>query len=98
MQFLIPDTVAWTEGIGGPQYKYLNIVDRLAKSTESLYELQKTLLHTLLNNTDGSNDSPSSRKLFLSKFRRYTMDLSMEQRVRMILINFNNYNEETLFL
>lgn len=82
MQNLIPNHVAWTEGIGGPKAKYLAVVDKIAKSTEFLYALQKTLLLTLLTNNDGDEKMPSSRKIFLAKLRRYVMDLSMEQRVR----------------
>ncbi|KAM7363066.1 kip1 ubiquitination-promoting complex subunit 1 isoform 2-T2 [Cochliomyia hominivorax] len=80
MQTLIPDHMAWTEGIGGPKSKYMSVVEKIAKSTEFLYALQKTLLITLLTNNDGDEKTPSSRKLFLAKLRRYVMDLSMEQR------------------
>lgn len=81
MQTLIPNHTAWTEGIGGPKAKYMSVVDKLAKSTEFLYALQKTLLQSLLINNDGGTLTPSTRKLFLAKLRRYIMDLCMEQRV-----------------
>uniref|UniRef100_A0A1A9VGU9 RING-type E3 ubiquitin transferase n=1 Tax=Glossina austeni TaxID=7395 RepID=A0A1A9VGU9_GLOAU len=80
MQELIPNHLAWTDGIGGPKSRYMGAVEKICKSTEYLYILQKTLLLTLLNNTDADTRSPSSRKLFLAKARRYIMDLSMEQR------------------
>ncbi|XP_037891290.1 E3 ubiquitin-protein ligase RNF123 isoform X2 [Glossina fuscipes] len=80
MQELIPNHLAWTDGIGGPKSRYMGAVEKICKSTEYLYILQKTLLLTLLNNTDADSRSPSSRKLFLAKARRYIMDLSMEQR------------------
>ncbi|XP_046805670.1 E3 ubiquitin-protein ligase RNF123 isoform X2 [Lucilia cuprina] len=80
MQNLIPNHMAWTEGIGGPKSKYMSVVEKIAKSTDFLYALQKTLLLTLLTNNDGDDKTPSSRKLFLAKLRRYVMDLSMEQR------------------
>lgn len=78
---LLPDFMAWTEGIDGPKDKYLNVVEKVRKSTEGLYATQKDFLNTLMINTDGAQDSPSSRKLFLTKMRRYVIDLSMEQRV-----------------
>ncbi|XP_017466845.1 PREDICTED: E3 ubiquitin-protein ligase RNF123 [Rhagoletis zephyria] len=80
MQQLVPDSIAWTEGIGGPKQKYLSQVDRITKATESLYNVQKNLLILLFTNTDGDELTPSSRKIFISKLRRYVMDLSMEQR------------------
>lgn len=78
---LLPDFLAWTEGIDGPKDKYLNVVEKVRKSTEGLYAAQKDFLNTLMINIDGSAESPSSRKLFLTKMRKYVMDLSMEQRV-----------------
>ncbi|XP_013113066.2 E3 ubiquitin-protein ligase RNF123 isoform X2 [Stomoxys calcitrans] len=80
MQTLIPDHLAWTEGIGGPKSKYLAAVEQISKSTDFVYALQKTLLLSLLTNDDGDMVSSSSRKIFLAKLRRYVMDLSMEQR------------------
>lgn len=81
MEEILPDYMAWTEGIDGPKDKYLNAVEKVRKITEVLYAAQKDLLKTLMINTDGSGESPSSRKLFLNKMRRYVIDLSMEQRV-----------------
>jgi len=78
---MLPDYMAWTQGIDGPKDKYLNVVEKVRKITESLYVVQKDFLNTLMINTDGNPDSPSSRKLFLTKMRRYVIDLSMEQRV-----------------
>lgn len=81
MEELLPDSMAWTEGIDGPKEKYLNVVEKVRKVTEPLYTAQKDLLCTLMINSDGSRESPSSRSIFLSKLRRYVIDLSMEQRV-----------------
>uniref|UniRef100_W8AXB6 RING-type E3 ubiquitin transferase n=1 Tax=Ceratitis capitata TaxID=7213 RepID=W8AXB6_CERCA len=80
MQQLVPDSIAWTEGVGGPKQKYLAQVDKITKATEAIYIMQKNLLILLLTNTDGDELAPSSRKIFISKLRRYVMDLSMEQR------------------
>ncbi|XP_011189510.2 E3 ubiquitin-protein ligase RNF123 [Zeugodacus cucurbitae] len=80
MQQLVPDPIVWTEGVGGPKQKYLTQVDKLTKATENLYNAQKNFILLLLTNTDGDELAPSSRKIFISKLRRYVMDLSMEQR------------------
>ncbi|XP_020813353.1 E3 ubiquitin-protein ligase RNF123 isoform X1 [Drosophila serrata] len=80
MEELLPDSMAWTEGIDGPKDKYLTVVDKVRKVTEPLYVAQKDFLSTLLINTDGTPESPSSRSIFLTKLRRYVFDLSMEQR------------------
>ncbi|XP_017110333.1 E3 ubiquitin-protein ligase RNF123 [Drosophila elegans] len=80
MEELLPDSMAWTEGIDGPKEKYLNVVDKVRKVTEPLYAAQKDFLSTLLINFDGTRESPSSRSIFLVKLRRYVIDLSMEQR------------------
>ncbi|XP_017143160.1 E3 ubiquitin-protein ligase RNF123 [Drosophila miranda] len=80
MEELLPDHMAWTEGIDGPKDKYLNAVEKVRKLTEPLYAAQKDLLSTLMINKDGSALSSSSRTIFLSKLRRYVIDLSMEQR------------------
>lgn len=86
MSELLPDFMAWTEGIDGHKDKYLNVVDKVRMSTEGLYAAQKDFLNTLMINTDGGSDSPSSRKLFLNKLRRYVIDLSMEQRVSYLFV------------
>ncbi|EDV91344.1 E3 ubiquitin-protein ligase RNF123 isoform X2 [Drosophila grimshawi] len=80
MEELLPDHMAWTEGIDGPKDKYANVVEKVRKSTESLYAAEKDFLNTLMINSDGNAETPSTRKLFLNKMRRYVMDLSMEQR------------------
>ncbi|KAH8236558.1 hypothetical protein KR026_005614 [Drosophila bipectinata] len=80
MEELLPDSMAWTEGIDGPKDKYLSVVDKVRKVTEPLHAAQKDFLSTLLINTDGTKESPSSRAIFLTKMRRYVIDLSMEQR------------------
>ncbi|XP_034661955.1 E3 ubiquitin-protein ligase RNF123 [Drosophila subobscura] len=80
MEELLPDYLAWTDGIDGPKEKYLGIVEKVRKVTEPLYVAQKDFLSTLMINRDGTPTSPSSRRLFLAKMRRYVIDLSMEQR------------------
>ncbi|XP_037951834.1 E3 ubiquitin-protein ligase RNF123 isoform X2 [Teleopsis dalmanni] len=80
LEELLPNNAAWTEGIGGPKAKYLLTVDKVLKAVEPLYLVQKAFLFTLLVNTDGTDTSPSSRKWFITKLRRYVMDLSAEQR------------------
>lgn len=80
MEELLPDSMAWTDGIDGPKDKYLSVVDKVRKVTEPLHSAQKDFLSTLLINTDGTKESPSSRSIFLTKMRRYVIDLSMEQR------------------
>ncbi|ALC46914.1 CG6752 [Drosophila busckii] len=80
MEQLLPDNQVWTEGIDGPKDKYLHVAEKLRKVTDMLYTSQKDFVNTLMINTDGSSESPSSRKLFIAKLRRYVIDLSMEQR------------------
>lgn len=46
-----------------------------------LYNLQKNLLSVILNNDDGSTNEGSSRKIFLSRLRKYVMENSLEHRV-----------------
>ena len=41
-------------------------------------------MKVLLCNDDGGETSPSSRKIFMSKLRKYVMDNSMEQRVSVL--------------
>ncbi|XP_055377471.1 E3 ubiquitin-protein ligase RNF123 [Condylostylus longicornis] len=88
---LLPDEVVWTEGIGGAFSDYTAICDKLKKSVEILYGLQKNLLKILLTNEDGTNNSPSSRKSFIVKLRKYVMENSIEQRA-IFLLQGNSVN------
>ena len=74
LEFLLPDDSIWTEGLGGDKSVYLEACEKLKSYTSILYVLQKKLVMTLLNNTDGTDDSPSSRKIFMSRFRTFTLD------------------------
>lgn len=74
LELLLPDDSIWTEGLGGDKEVYLAACEKLKLHTSILYYLQKKLISTLLNNTDGSEDSPSSRKIFMSRFRSFTLD------------------------
>lgn len=59
---------------------YLNDCQKLNASTEALYTLQKNLMEKLLINTDGNDSSPSSRKIFITKLRKYVIENSVEHR------------------
>lgn len=59
---------------------YLNDCEKLTACTESLYTLQKNLLQKLLNNDDGNESTPSSRKMFINKLRKYVVENSVEHR------------------
>ncbi|XP_072948372.1 E3 ubiquitin-protein ligase RNF123-like [Epargyreus clarus] len=48
--------------------------DKISKAVEPLEKIQLEFLLMLLDNTDGTNMVPSTRKIFLEKFRRYIMD------------------------
>jgi Kip1 ubiquitination-promoting complex protein 1 len=74
LELLLPDDAIWTEGLGGEKSVYLDACEKLKSYTSILYYLQKKLIMTLLNNTDGSDDSPSSRKIFMNRFRSFTLE------------------------
>lgn len=74
LELLLPDDAIWTEGLGGDKTVYLDACEKLKSYTSILYFLQKKLIMTLLNNTDGTEDSPSSRKIFMSRFRTFTLE------------------------
>ncbi|XP_055716688.1 E3 ubiquitin-protein ligase RNF123 [Phlebotomus papatasi] len=80
LERLLPDDHIWTEGIGGRKDLYLAACEKLNSCTTTLYSLQRNLIAVLLNHSDGSLDSPSSRRIFLTKFRNYVMENSLEHR------------------
>lgn len=91
---LFPDDHIWTDALDDERSKdlYFAAIDKLKLSTVELYELQKNLLITLLLNEENVNDdwceTPSSRKIFLSKFRNYILENSLDHRVsQSIFIN-----------
>lgn len=91
LEKLLPDDCIWTEGLGGNKLEYNLACDRLKQCTSVLYTLQKNLILVLMNNTDGDSKTPSSRRIFLTKFRKYVMDNSMEHRNLFLAQNNNNY-------
>lgn len=74
LELLLPDDSIWTAGLGGRKAVYLEACEKLKSYTSILYFLQKKLVMSLLNNTDGSDDSPSSRKIFMNRFRTFTLE------------------------
>lgn len=74
LELLLPDDSIWTEGLGGDKFVYLEACEKLKSYTSILYYLQKKLIMTLLNNADGTDDTPSSRKIFMSRFRTFTLE------------------------
>lgn len=68
-------------GIGGSKDEYLKVCKTISRSIKPLYTLQLNLMRVLLTNTDGDRASPSSRKIFIHKLRRYVIDSSLEQKV-----------------
>lgn len=74
LEVLLNDDIIWTEGLGGDKEVYLNACEKLKSYTSILYSLQKKFILTLLNNSDGSEESPSSRKIFMNRFRNFTLD------------------------
>ncbi|XP_035776187.1 E3 ubiquitin-protein ligase RNF123-like [Anopheles albimanus] len=82
LEQLLPDDHIWTAGLGGPRETYLAACGKLRSHTAVLYTLQKNLIHVLMNNEDGDVEtgSPSSRRLFIAKVRRFVMDNNVELR------------------
>jgi Kip1 ubiquitination-promoting complex protein 1 len=74
LELLLGDDIIWTEGLGGDKDVYLEACEKLKSYTSILYYLQKKLILTLLNNNDGDENSASSRKIFMSRFRTFTLD------------------------
>lgn len=94
LEKLLPDDCIWTEGIGGNKLEYNLACDRLKQCTAVLYTLQKNLIQQLMTNKDGDAKSPSSRKVFLTRFRKYVMENSAEHRNAFLSMN-NNYPTHT---
>lgn len=59
---------------------YLNDCQKLNACTEALYTLQKNLMEKLLINTDGTDTSPSTLRIFVTKLRKYVIENSVEHR------------------
>lgn len=78
---LLPDDHIWTAGLDRNKDLYLAGCSKLNTCTEALYVLQKNLVEKLVDNTDGDESIPSSRKLFCSKLRKYVVENSVEHRV-----------------
>lgn len=79
---LLPDDRIWTLGLGGSHDQYELACQKLVQCTDILYGLQKNLVENLLQNNDGNQLVPSSRKIFMIMLRKYVMENSLEQRVR----------------
>ncbi|XP_052759177.1 E3 ubiquitin-protein ligase RNF123-like [Galleria mellonella] len=54
--------------------QYREDCDKITKAVAPLEQIQLEFLLMLLENSDGTNMVPSTRKIFLEKFRRYIMD------------------------
>lgn len=90
LELLLPDDSIWTEGLGGDKKVYLEACEKLKSYTSILYNLQKKLIVTMLNNNDGTDDTPSSRKIFMSRFRSFSLD---NLSVRHLFIIFYSFSE-----
>lgn len=78
---VLPDKHIWTEGLGGPKDVYLSDCNKLRTSTDMLYVLHRNLVERLMDNSDQTDGTPSSRKIFVTKLRQYVMENSLEHRV-----------------
>lgn len=74
LEVLLRSELIWTEGLGGDKEVYLEACEKLKSYTSILYSLQKKLILTLMNNSDGTEDTPSSRNIFMSRFRSFSLD------------------------
>ncbi|KAM3961351.1 E3 ubiquitin-protein ligase RNF123 [Aphomia sociella] len=54
--------------------QYREDCEKITKAIAPLEQIQLEFVLMLLDNSDGSNMVPSTRKIFLEKFRRYIMD------------------------
>ncbi|XP_053673835.1 E3 ubiquitin-protein ligase RNF123 [Anopheles nili] len=81
LEQLLPDDHIWTEGLGGCKETYLVACERLKAHTTVLYTLQKNLIQILMSNGDGNEtNSPSSRRIFVEKVRKFVMENNVELR------------------
>ncbi|CAH2986688.1 unnamed protein product [Chilo suppressalis] len=56
------------------EVQYNEDCEKITKAIAPLEQIQLEFLLMLLDNSDGNNMVPSTRKIFLEKFRRYIMD------------------------
>lgn len=83
---LLPDEKIWTAGLDTSKEIYLNTCKQLNACTDALYTLQKNLMEKLLDNSDADYDrngvqlTPTSRKIFINKLRKYVIENSVEHR------------------
>ncbi|XP_014215618.1 E3 ubiquitin-protein ligase RNF123 [Copidosoma floridanum] len=59
---------------------YINACDKIKYWTSEVEALQVEFLTTLLNNTDGNSSTPTSRTIFLNKFRRFVLETLVSNR------------------
>ncbi|XP_066594474.1 E3 ubiquitin-protein ligase RNF123-like [Prorops nasuta] len=59
---------------------YFDACKRIKSAISEIEELQMELLLTLLNNSDGTDKTPTSRTIFLKKFRRFVQEHVMSNR------------------
>lgn len=76
----MPDDIAWTRAMKSSRRAYDERCLQLTACTDTLYTLQKRLVEKLLINTDGTERLPSSRMVFITKFCRYVLECSVENR------------------
>lgn len=68
-------------GFGGNKESYLKGCEQIRNCTSALYNLQKNLLRTLLKNDDFTEKTPSSRKMFITMFRKFVFNNCLEHRM-----------------
>ncbi|XP_034940002.1 E3 ubiquitin-protein ligase RNF123-like [Chelonus insularis] len=59
---------------------YIKSCERIKAAISEIETLQVDLLITLLNNADGTSKKPSSRSIFLKKFRRFVQENLLSNR------------------
>ncbi|CAK1591086.1 unnamed protein product [Parnassius mnemosyne] len=70
----IADKTPSTQNDISLEKQYKDDCEKITKAIAPLENIQLEFLLILLDNSDGSNVVPSTRKIFLEKFRRYIMD------------------------
>ncbi|KAH9637425.1 hypothetical protein HF086_012038 [Spodoptera exigua] len=70
----IPKSVSIAQDDAALEAQYREDCNKITKAVAPLEQIQLEFLLLLLDNTDGTNMVPSTRKIFLEKFRRYIMD------------------------